>query len=392
MAVLSKLARTMQPSATVGIADIAIEMRRKGVSVVDLSAGRAAEHTPEYVCEAGIRAIRNGETHQTHGQGTFAFREACAAMLRSTQGIVADPATEIVATMGIKQGLTLAFLSLLDPGDEVLMEDPCFVSYEPLINAAGGRAVPVPLLAENDFRWTARQLEEAITSRTKAVLLNSPQNPTGVVHTPEDLTIVADAAKKYNLTVVADEIYERVTWGGRKHTSIATLPGMRERTWTIMGLTKTFAMGGWRIGFIYAPPADIAGMLEMQRHLLTCVNSFVQAGAAAAFGEPPRPEVKALWQDWEKRCAWFTAELDAVPGISCPMPEGGFYAFADIRKLGLSSAQVAEKLLCEHHVAAVPGSAFGAHGEGYLRCTCVRSWDELKEGIARIKRFAATLG
>ncbi len=391
MTQVSRLAKTMRPSATVGIADTAMELRRKGVSVVDLSAGRAAEHTPDYVCEAAIQAIRRGETHQTHGQGTPAFREACASMLRNIHGLDADPEKEIIATMGIKQALSLAFMTLLNPGDEVLVEDPCFVSYEPLINVAGGKAVYVPLLAENRFRWTRKLLEAAITPKTKAILLNSPHNPTGVVHTLEDLNLIADVARQHQLIVITDEIYERVVWGGRKHISLVTLPGMRERTWTIQGLTKTFAMGGWRVGFIYAPAEIIEVMVEVQRHLLTCVNSFVQAGAAEAFGTPPSPELRALWQDWETRCAWFAAELDAMPGISCAAPEGGFYAWADISALKRPSVEVTHNLLWNHHVATVPGSAFGAHGEGYLRCTAVRSWDELREGIVRIRKYVDSL-
>lgn len=377
------------PSATVHIADTAAKLRQQGVHVIDMSAGRAAESTPAYIVEAAVEALREGHTHQTMARGTLEYRRACAAKLARDNQLQADPEREIVATMGVKQGLLLSLLATIDRGDEVIVEDPCFVSYGPLIHLAGGTAVPVPLRAEHGFRWTRDQLEGCVTERTRAVLFNSPHNPTGAVHGEADLEVVASVAREHDLVVITDEVYERVVWGNRRHTSLATRAGMRERTVTVMGLTKTFAMGGWRIGFAFAPPSLAEAMVTLQQHLITCPNSFVQAGAARAFGEPPRPEVLDTWRDWERRCAYLTGELDAIPGVHCAMPEGGFYAWADIRRLGRSSSEVAEMLLREHHVAVVPGAAFGATGEGYLRLTCVRSWDDLRAAVPRLKKALA---
>jgi aspartate aminotransferase len=372
------------PSATVAIADAASEMRRRGIDVVDFSAGRAAEPTPEYIIAAAVSALNAGDTHQTPAAGRPAYRAACAAKLLRDNGIIVDPETEIIATLGCKQGLTLALLALLDPGDEIIVEDPGFVSYAPVITLMGARPVPVPLRAENHFRWDMDELKKAIGPRTRTILLCSPHNPTGTVHTREDLTQIATLACRHNLTVISDEIYERNTWGGRRHIGIATLPGMAERTVTLMGLTKSFSMGGWRIGFAFASAPVISAMVTLQQHLITCAGSFTQAGALVALESGATAEVHALWNDWELRCRFMTEAIDELPEVSCAMPEGGFYAWADIRGLGISSAELSEYLIREYAVAVVPGSAFGAHGEGYLRLTCVRSWDEVRRGISRI--------
>ncbi|MGD8540449.1 MAG: pyridoxal phosphate-dependent aminotransferase [Candidatus Aminicenantes bacterium] len=386
MNTLSKRVLENPPSATVLIADIAAGMRRQGIDIIDFSAGRAAEHSPYYVNQEAAQALLSGDTHQTMAQGKPEYREACARKLARENGIVADPEKSIIATLGCKQGLTLALMAVVDPGDEVIIEDPCFVSYQPTIRFCGGIPVPVPLRRENYFRWQRNELEAAITDRTKAILFCSPHNPTGTVHTEADLDLISEIARKHDLTVISDEIYERVTWGDRRHICIATRPHMKERSITLMGLTKTFSMGGWRIGFIYAPESIISGMVTLQQHLMTCAGSFTQTGAAKALSEEPPSEIKELWKDWERRCQFVVSELNSILNISCDPPEGGFYAWIDITGTGETSEQLAERLLREYHIALVPGPAFGATGEGYLRMTCVRSWDDLREGLLRFKK------
>jgi len=383
---LSKRVLENPPSATVLIADIAAGMRRQGIDIIDFSAGRAAEHSPYYVNQEAAQALLSGDTHQTMAQGKPEYREACARKLARENGIVADPEKSIIATLGCKQGLTLALMAVVDPGDEVIVEDPCFVSYQPTIRFCGGIPVPVPLRRENHFRWQRDELEAAITDRTKAILFCSPHNPTGTVHTEADLDLISEIASKHDLTVISDEIYERVTWGDRRHICIATRPHMKERSITMMGLTKTFSMGGWRIGFIYAPESIISGMVTLQQHLMTCAGSFTQTGATKALSEEPPSEIKELWKDWERRCQFVVSELNRIPNISCDSPEGGFYAWIDITGTGETSEQLAERLLREYHIALVPGPAFGATGEEYLRMTCVRSWDDLREGLLRFKQ------
>lgn len=377
-------------SATVGIADKAQIIREQGKTVYDFSAGRAFEPTPSYITEATIDAINAGDTHQTMAKGKTYYRQAIAKKLLRDNGIEADPETEIVATMGCKQGLTIGLIASINPGDEVIVEDPCFVSYKQTIQYVGGKVVEVPLRAANNFRWTREDLSNAITSKTKAIIMCSPHNPTGAVHTLKDLQVVADIAIKNNLIVLTDEVYERVVWKGHHHLNLATLPGMKERTITMMSFTKSFSMGGWRVGFIYACETIAKELEKLQQHLITSVNSFVQIGAAVACGEPQK-EVLDYWLEWEKKINYCTEYLNDIPGLSCHTPEGGFYAWTNISKLGVDSLSFTEKLLEQESVAIVHGSSFGQYGENYVRFTCVRSWQELEEGLKRIKKFVGNL-
>ena len=388
---ISTRVRNSEQSSTVRIADKVKEMRENGEEVYDFSAGRAFEHTPEYVIETAVKAMKNGDTHQTPAKGTKAYREAVVIKLKRENDIIANPDTEIVATMGCKQGLTASLLAVLNPGDEVIVEDPCFVTYKQIITYLGGKPVTVPLHSENNFRWKREQLENAITPKTKAVIMCTPHNPTGVVHTKEDLEEVAAVAIKHNLVVITDEPYERTVWNNRKHYSLANIEGMRERTITLMSLTKSFSMGGWRIGFAYADPEIIAQMNKLQQHLITCVNSFVQAGAITALAGEPKDAVKKYWSDWEEKVHYFTSELNKINGLSCEMPEGGLYAWADISRLNIRSDEFADRLLEQENVAVIPGGSFGTFGENYIRVTCVKSYPEIEKGLTGIRNFVNSL-
>jgi aspartate/methionine/tyrosine aminotransferase len=383
---LSRRGSSVVSSATVRIADAVTTLRQSGVSVLDFSAGRPAEHTPAYIAEVAARCMVAGDTHQTMAQGKLEFREACVAKLRRDNGIVADAETEIVATLGVKHGMLMTLLATLDPGDEVIIEDPCFVSYASVIEACGGTVRRVPLLPERNYRWTAEQLDAAVGPRTRAILVCSPHNPLGIVHTKADLHAIADVATRNSLLVIADETYERLVWGSGSHVSLATLPGMADRTVTLMGLTKAFAMGGWRVGFAYAPPPVISALVTLQQHLNTCVSSIAQTAATVALKDEPAAEVRELWREWERRSEWTTHELDKVPGLRCLAPQGGFYVWIDVRDVTPDSERLAARLLNEHHIALVPGDAFGATGTGFLRMTSVRGWDELREGVTRLRR------
>lgn len=372
-------------SATVRIADIATDMKRQGLEVLDFSAGRASEHSPDYINQAASDALLAGDTHQTKAQGKHDYLEMVARKLERENGIIADPEKLIMATLGCKNGLTLALLATINPSDEVIVEDPCFVSYQATIGFCGGVSVPVPIRRENQFRWTKEDLENAITKRTRCILFCSPQNPAGTVHITEDLDIISEVARKHNLWVISDEIYERITWKSRRHICLATRPGMKDRAIGLMGFTKTFSMGGWRIGFMYAPESIISAATTFQQHLMTCAGSFTQAGAALALSEDYHPEVKEMWADWEKRCDYVVSEINKIPGLSCIPPEGGFYAWINIENTGEDSDSFAERMLKEQRIALVPGAAFGLSGKYYVRITCVKSWEDIRMGISRLK-------
>jgi len=384
MAFLSRRIQESPDSATVRIADRASELRRAGAPVLDFSAGRAAEHTPQYICDAASQAMERNATHQTPARGEPDYLTACARKLVRENGIEYDASREIIATMGCKQGLLLTLMSCLNPGDEVIVEDPGFVSYAPTIRYCGGVPVPVSLTETNRFRWTEEALEAAVTERTRAILFCSPHNPTGTVHDRIDLERIARLAIKHDLLVIADETYERLTWGNHRHCCISSLPRMRERTVSLMGVTKSFSMGGWRVGFAAAPPHLIDAMVRVQAHLMTCVGSISQAGATRALGEPAPDAVLGLWSEWEKRCRTVTDALRGMQGFRCHMQEGGFYAWIDITATSCDDVALANYLIEERHLALVPGSAFGPHGRGFLRMTCVKSPADLKEGLERL--------
>lgn len=389
--ILSQRVKDSVSSSTVRIADRAQQLREQGEIVFDFSAGRAFENTPEYISQATIEAIAKGDTHQTMAKGKTIYRKAIAEKLHRENKITVDPDTEVIATMGCKQGLTIGLLATMNPGDEVIVEDPCFVSYKQTVNYLGGKVVEVPLREENNFRWDREELESAITPKTKVIIMCTPHNPTGTVHTQSDLSMVADIAIKHNLIVITDEVYERVTWGDHTHVNLASIAGMKERTITLMSFTKSFAMGGWRVGFIYSSKEIIKQLEKLQQHLITSVNSFVQIGAALACQEGASEEVLNYWKDWEKKVKYTTEAINNIPGLTCKMPEGGFYAWTRIDIPGISGVEFTDRLLDEYKVAVVDGASFGDMGKNYFRFTCVKSWEELEQGVDRLYKFVDTL-
>lgn len=378
-------------SSTVAIADLASALRRRGENVIDFSAGRAAEGTHAYICDAAKAAMDAGDTHQTDARGVPEYLAACADKLKRENGLDVNAESEVIATLGCKQGLLLSLMAILDPGDEVLVEDPCFVSYRPVIEFCGGTAVSVPLLQENHNRWSAKDLASAVSPRTKAILFCSPNNPLGVVHEEKDLQIIREVALQNDLIVLVDEIYDAAVWNGRRHIPIAGLPGMRERTIGLMGMTKSYSMGGWRIGYAYADCRFISKMVVVQQHVQTCASSIAQRAGTAALSERGVSLMQPLWQDWGNRCRYVVERVNEIPGLSTTMPEGTFYAWVDISGSGLSSVDFSRRLLEQRKVAVVPGGSFGTNSDAFVRVTCVRSWDDVRQGMERLAAFAASL-
>lgn len=389
---VSRRAAGLPESSTVRIADLAARMRRAGEDVLDVSAGRASEATEQQICEVAAAAMFTGRTHQTPARGAPDYLDAVAEKLRRENDLRVDRENGVMATLGCKNGLTLALLSILDPGAEVIVEDPCFVSYGPTITLAGGRPVPVPLRPEARWTWTPEDLDRAITRETRAIILCSPGNPTGTVHTEADLAVIAEKGIEHDLIVIADEIYEALAWGGRVHTPMASLPGMAERTIGLMGMTKSFAMGGWRIGYAYGPAEIIERMTMMQQHLMTCASSIAQAGGACALSAQMTEHMKQnVWPNWERRCASVRSAFNAMPNISVGEIEGGYYAWTDISQTGLTSDEFSTRLLKEQKVATVPGITFGPSCDDYVRITCVKSDEDNEKLIDRVGAFCASL-
>ena len=385
---IAQRAASLPQSSTVALADIASAMRARGETVIDLSAGRAVEATAPEICDVAKRALDEGDTHQTPARGTPAYLEAISAKLARENDLSYAAESGVMATLGCKNGLVLTLMSILDPGDEVIIEDPCFVSYAPTIALCGGRAVPAPLEAKDGYRWRGEQLERAVSTKTKAILFCSPHNPLGVVHSATDLEEIARVARTHDLIVIADEIYEAVTWGNRRHTPISSLPGMAERTVGLMGMTKAYAMGGWRIGYAYGPDDLIAQMTRTQAHFMTSASSIAQRAGAAALSAAITEDLRgSVWREWEARCVYLSGALNDISGLSCTMPEGGYYAWLDVRQTGLSSEAFCEGLLHQHGIVTVPGDSFGAHGAGFVRVTCVKSMDEIRMAAERITEF-----
>jgi aspartate aminotransferase len=317
--------------------------------------------------------------------GIPSLRKAITDKLRADNGIEVDPNGGVIVTPGGKQALFEAALAFVEPGVDVMIPEPAWVSYGPMVELAGGTAVPVPLDADDNWRLTLEALSEAWTPETRILLINSPNNPTGRVFDEEELAAIATFAQECDLLVFSDEMYEKIRYDGQRHTSIATLPGMAERTLVFNGLSKAYAMTGWRLGYVAGPQPFMQQIEKVHSHSVTCATSFVQkAGVVALSG--PQEFIGQMVAAWDRRRRNLAERLNAVNGVSCPLVEGAFYAFADIRGTGMTSTQAADLFLQEAHVAVTPGVAFGAAGEGHVRLSFATSDDLLEDAADRIGR------
>jgi len=374
----------VQPSATVMVSDRARAMARQGVDVINLGSGDPDFDTPSHIVEAALEAIRSGYTHYVSSAGIAELRTAIAKKLRKENGLDFDPDSEIIVTPGGKLALFAAVMATVDEGDEVLILDPAWVSYVPCVQLAGGVAVHVPLSKGDNFRVTEAGLRAKLTSRCKLLILNSPNNPTGRVLTPVELAAIANVALAHNLWVLSDEIYERILFDGRQHISVGSLPDMLDRTIIINGFSKTYAMTGWRLGYVAAKARLAQEILKIQQHSVTCAGSFTQyAGTAALTG--PHHAVLHMVEEYRKRRDIITEGLNSLPGVSCHLPEGTFYAFPDILGTGMSSMEFADMLLSQAKVAVTPGIAFGKSGQGHVRLSFANSTQLIEAAIERMR-------
>ncbi|MBQ4329306.1 MAG: aminotransferase class I/II-fold pyridoxal phosphate-dependent enzyme [Lentisphaeria bacterium] len=352
--------------------------------VISLGVGEPDFVTPWTIRESGIYSLEHGHTGYTSNLGMPRLRRAICDYVEKNYSVSYDYRNECLVTIGVSEALDLAFRMLLSPGDEVIYTEPCYVSYPAEIAMAHGVPVPVTTRYENEFAVEPEDIERAVTPRTKAILLNFPCNPTGAVMPPEKLRAVAEIAKKHDLAVLTDEIYSELNYDGN-HLSIASLPGMKERTIFLHGFSKAFAMTGWRVGYVCAPAAMISAMMRIHQYAIMCAPTVAQEAALEAVQNGGNAMVE-MRESYRSRRDFFVKGLNDS-GLECLMPHGAFYAFASVKNSGMDSAEFAEKLLCAEHVAVVPGEAFGPGGKGFVRCCYATSADELREALKRIKRF-----
>ena len=358
-----------------------------GRDIVHLEIGEPDFATPPAIVAAGVAALERGETHYTPSAGVPELREAIAEYLRTRRGVVADPA-DVIVTPGAKPIMFYALLALLDAGDEAIYPDPGFPIYSSMIEFAGARGVPLPLREANDFQPDLDELRRLVGPRTKVLVLNSPHNPTGGVLSPEAIREIARIARERDLWVLTDEIYGELVYDG-SHRSIALEDGMGERTILLDGFSKTFAMTGWRLGFGLFPRPLVEPIAKLVTNSVSCTATFVQRAGTVALASRP-PEVDRMVAEFRRRRDLVVKGLKGIPGVTCRTPHGAFYAFPNIRGLGLAtSVEVADRLLSEAGVAVLAGTCFGAAGEGYLRLSYANSFPALEKALSRIADWAS---
>lgn len=377
---LSKKVVGIEPSGIRKFFDVVNEMP----DAISLGVGEPDFDTPWRIREEGIYSLERGRTFYTSNAGLKELKVEISRYLKRKIDVSYDPDHEVIVTVGGSEGIDLAFRAMLDPGDEVLIPQPSYVSYLPCAVLADGAPVVVPLHQKNEFKLTREDIEAAVTPRTKILVLPFPNNPTGAVMTREDLEPVAEAVKEHDLFVLSDEIYSELTYKD-KHVSIASLPGMRERTLVINGFSKGFAMTGWRLGYICAPRDIAAQMLKIHQYAIMCAPTNSQYAAVEGLRHCEE-EVQEMRMSYNQRRRYLMHELKRMQ-LDCFEPFGAFYVFPNIQEFGLSSEEFATRLLEEEKVAVVPGSAFGESGEGYIRISYAYSLEDLKEALGRVGRF-----
>ncbi|PGW27384.1 aminotransferase [Bacillus cereus] len=377
---LSRTVESLQPSGIRKFFDLAANMK----GVISLGVGEPDFVTPWNVRQACIRSLEQGYTSYTANAGLLELRQEIAKYLKKQFAVSYDPTDEIIVTVGASQALDVAMRAIINPDDEVLIIEPSFVSYAPLVTLAGGVPVPVATTLENEFKVQPEQIEAAITAKTKAILLCSPNNPTGAMLNKSELEEIAVIVEKYNLIVLSDEIYAELVYD-EVYTSFASIQNMREHTILISGFSKGFAMTGWRLGMIAAPVYFSELMLKIHQYSMMCAPTMSQFAALEAL-RAGNDEVIRMRDSYKKRRNFMTTSFNEM-GLTCHVPGGAFYVFPSISSTGLSSAEFAEQLLLEEKVAVVPGSVFGESGEGFIRCSYATSLEQLMEAMKRMERF-----
>jgi aminotransferase len=377
---LSKKVQELQPSGIRRFFDLAVTME----GVISLGVGEPDFVTPWSIREASIQSIESGITSYTGNAGLLELRQEISAYLHRSFGVQYTPEHEVIVTVGGSQAIDLALRAIVDPGDEVIIVEPTFVAYSPIVSLAGGVPIPVHTRPENEFKLQPEEIEKVVTERTKAIIICSPNNPTGTMLRKEELEAIAKIVEKHDLLVISDEIYAELSYEG-KYTSFSSIPGMFERTILVSGFSKGFAMTGWRLGYSAAPREISEAMLKIHQYTMMCASTMAQYGAIEALRNG-LSDVEYMRKSYRQRRNFFVSSLQEI-GLSCHMPGGAFYAFPSIKETGLSSEEFAHRLLMEERVAVVPGNVFGESGEGFIRCSYASSLEQLQEAVKRMGRF-----
>lgn len=381
---ISDRAKVIPPSGIRRFFDLAGQME----DVISLGVGEPDYSTPWHICDAAITSIEQGHTAYTSNTGLESLRQELARFLRERYQVEYEPKSEMIITTGVSEGLDIAIRAVVNPGDEVLVVDPSYVSYAPCVTMAGGTPVSVPCAEKDRFRLSADVLMQHITPQSKAMVLNFPNNPTGGVMRREDLEAIADIAIDHDLLILSDEVYAELTYEGH-HVATAAIEGLWDRTITLSGFSKAFAMTGWRLGYICAPPEITAAILKIHQYVMLSSPTMSQYAALEAL-KNGEEAMREMVREYHLRRNLFVDGLNRI-GLPCHIPEGAFYAFPSVKGTGLSDYEFAERLITEAGVAVVPGSAFGASGTGHVRCSYAVSRKELSEAIRRMDEFIRSL-
>ena len=383
---LSKRVAGLKPSGIRKFFDIAATMK----DVISLGIGEPDFTTPKPILDAGIRSLQNGETHYTSNWGKLELRQAIADNLMKLYGVTYDPTNEIIATVGVSEALYLTFVATLDPGDEVIIPTPCFVSYQAEVILAGGVAVEVPAHEENDFCIDPADIRKALTPRTKCIFIGYPSNPTGAVATREVMLEIAKIAEEHDLLVVSDEIYDRLVYDFEHVCFPALDESLKQRTILLGGFSKDYAMTGWRIGYACGPADIIQGLVRIHQYTIMSAPTTAQDAALVAL-QSGEPHVQEMVAEYDRRRRLLVAGLNRL-GLHTFEPRGAFYAFPNIQASGMSDEDFAEKLLREEHVAVVPGNAFGPGGAGFARMCYATEFSKIEEALHRMEKFMSRHG
>jgi aminotransferase len=377
---LSDRVATLKPSGIRKFFDIVATMK----DVISLGIGEPDFTTPNSILQAGIRSLQNGQTHYTSNSGTLELRQALSKHIGQRYGVSYDPQNEMVITVGVSEALYLALTALLNPGEEVIIPTPCFVAYQAEVILAGGVPVEIPSQMEHNFQPQPADIEAAITPRTKAILIGYPNNPTGAVVSRQILGDLLKIAEKYDLMVISDEIYDQLVYG-TPHVCFPSLPGARERTVLLGGFSKDYAMTGWRIGYAAGPAELMQGLLRVHQYTIMCAPTTAQDAALEALLHGQH-YVDGMVAEYDRRRNLIVSGMNEI-GLPTFEPHGAFYAFPKITSSGMDEETFAQRLLEEERVAVIPGSAFGAGGAGFVRCSYATAYEKIEEALQRMERF-----